>query len=184
MDHRLDGVVARWRGRRSADAVAYVASALGDHGLIWLLIGLARGRSPGRRRTVAVRAIVFTGVVTPVVNAAVKSAVGRVRPDRRDDDPRSVRLPRSTSFPSGHALAAWCAATLLAEGDPYAPAYCVVAAAVSLSRIHLRLHHASDVLAGTVLGISLGMLGRRCLPPGRQARRRGMGGRHRVLTRP
>jgi membrane-associated phospholipid phosphatase len=160
VDARLDAVAGRWRGHPVADAVAYGASALGDHGLIWFLIGLARGRRPGRRRATAAWAVVFSGATSPVVNAALKSAVGRGRPDPREDDPLPVRVPRSTSFPSGHALAAWCAATLLADDDPLGPAFYLVAAAVSVSRVHLRQHHASDVLGGAVVGIALGCLGR------------------------
>lgn len=175
VDQRLDDVVTVLRGRRVADVAANVASALGDHGLVWVLIGLLRGRTPGPRRTIAVRAIAFTGIVTPIVNSALKSSVGRVRPVRQVDDPRPVRLPRSTSFPSGHTLTAWCAATLLAEDDPIAPAYYLLAVSVSLSRVHLRLHHATDVLAAAALGVALGRLGRVLLPVTRLGQpRRGM----------
>jgi undecaprenyl-diphosphatase len=160
-DDRVDRALSRWRGNPVADGVAYGASALGDHGLLWFLVGLARGRRPGRRRRAALWAVLFSGTATPIVNSAVKAAVGRGRPDRRDDDPRQVRVPVSTSFPSGHALAAWCAATLLAEGDPLGPAFYVAAGAVSVSRVHLRQHHATDVVAGAALGMALGRLGRR-----------------------
>lgn len=166
VDDRVDAVMSRWRGRPVADGLAYGASALGDHGLVWFLIGLARGRRPGKRQR-ATWAIVFSGAVTPVVNAAVKSAVGRGRPVPREDDPTPVRVPVSTSFPSGHALAAWCAASLLAEDDRLGPAYYLVASAVSLSRVHLRQHHASDVLAGAALGITIGQVGRRIARPWR-----------------
>lgn len=165
-DRFVDERFEPWRGRRVADAVAYAASALGDHGLVWFLAGVVRGRRAGPRRALAVRAVVFTGVLTPVVNAGLKSAVGRVRPDRQSGRSIPVRIPRTASFPSGHALAAWCAATLLAEDDPAAAAYYAAAAAVSASRVHLRLHHATDVVAGSVLGVGLGRLGRRLLAPG------------------
>jgi membrane-associated phospholipid phosphatase len=172
-DARMDAAVGRWRGRPWADALAYGASALGDHGLVWFLIGLVRGRRSGPRRAVAVWALLFSGTVTPVVNAAAKKAVRRGRPNPRDDDPTPVRVARSTSFPSGHALAGWCAATLLAADDPLAPAYYLTAAAVSVSRVHLRQHHATDVVAGALVGIGLGCLGRRI----------GMGGLRTVLIR-
>ena len=162
-DARLDPVIGRWRGNRTVDGLAYGASALGDHGLVWFLIGLTRGRDKDRRAQ-ARWAVAFSGAVTPVVNAGVKAVVGRGRPDRRADDPPTVREAGSTSFPSGHALAAWCAATLLADDDPLGAAYYLVAAAVSLSRIHLRQHHATDVLAGAALGIGLGRLGRLVAP--------------------
>ena len=122
LDGRLDSVLGRWRGNPVADALAYGASALGDHGLVWFLIGVARSRRPGPGRNRAVWAVAFSGMITPVVNEAVKRSVGRRRPAPAHDDPRPVRVPRSTSFPSGHALAAWCAATLLATDDPLGPA--------------------------------------------------------------
>jgi undecaprenyl-diphosphatase len=164
VDRVAEDLVGPLRGHRGADAAAYTLSALGDHGLIWFVVGVVRGRRPGPRRARAVRAVVFTGVVSPLVNAGLKSAVGRLRPAQVEPHPLPVRTPRTSSFPSGHALAAWCAATLFAEGDHLAPWYYGLAAAVAASRVHVRLHHASDVLAGSVLGAALGGLGRLLVP--------------------
>jgi undecaprenyl-diphosphatase len=174
LDGRTDPILGRWRGNPVADGLAYGASALGDHGLVWFLIGVARGRKPGPGRARAAWAIVFSGAVTPVVNQAVKRSVGRGRPESGHDDPKPVRVPRSTSFPSGHALAAWCAATLLATDDPLGPVYYLVAGMVSASRVHLRQHHPTDVLGGAALGIGLGRLGRK-LEPARFRARMGPG---------
>jgi len=171
-DRFVDKLVAPLRGRRFADSAAYAASALGDHGLVWFLTAVARGRRPGPRRAASTRAVVFTGVVTPVVNAVLKSAVRRVRPRGGSPHRLPVRIPRTTSFPSGHALAAWCAATLLAEDDPLAPLYYSMAGAVSFSRVHVELHHASDVVGGSVLGVALGRMGRLVLPAGGSVMRR------------
>jgi membrane-associated phospholipid phosphatase len=165
-DRVIDGLVTPLRGRRVVDATAYAASALGDHGLVWFLAGVARGRRPGPRRALAIRAIVFSGAVTPVVNATIKSIVGRQRPQVEAAHPLPVRIPRTASFPSGHTLAAWCAATLLAENDPWGPAYYLMAGAISFSRLHVRLHHATDVVAGSILGVMLGWLGRLLVPVG------------------
>ena len=163
-DRAVDRSIARWRGNPLADAASSVASALGDHGLVWFVLGLIRGRHPGPGRARAVRAVAFTGLVVPGVNAALKSAVGRVRPERRSRASLPVRVPRTASFPSGHSLAAWCAATLLAEDDPWAPGYYLLAGAISTSRVHVRLHHATDVVAGSLLGLVLGRMGRRIVP--------------------
>jgi undecaprenyl-diphosphatase len=171
-DRFVDGLVAPLRGRRVVDATAYAASALGDHGLVWFLAGVARAARPGPRRATAIRAVAFTGVIAPVVNAALKSAVGRRRPPQETPHPVPIRIPRTASFPSGHALAAWCAATLLAEDDPLAPAYYAMAGGISFSRVHVRLHHATDVVAGSVLGIVLGRLGRGLVPCGGRIMRR------------
>lgn len=171
-DRYIDTVVAPLRGRRVADTTAYAASFLGDHGLIWFLVGVARGRRPGPKRATAIRAVVFSGVVTPVVNAGLKSLVGRTRPHHESPPRLPVRIPRTASFPSGHTLAAWCAATLLAEDDPLAPAYYAMAGAISFSRLHVRLHHATDVVAGSIIGMALGRLGRILVPRGGPAMRR------------
>ncbi|MCL4434127.1 MAG: phosphatase PAP2 family protein [Actinobacteria bacterium] len=74
-----------------------------------------------------------------------------------------VRTPGSPSFPSGHTLTAWCAATVLAAGDPLGPVYYLLASAVSYSRLHLGHHYATDVIGGMVMGIGLGYIGRRIL---------------------
>jgi membrane-associated phospholipid phosphatase len=165
-DKYVDGVVAPLRGRRTVDTAASAASFLGDHGLIWFLVGVARGRRPGPKRAAAIRGVVFSGVVTPVVNAGIKSLVGRTRPHHESTLRLPVRIPTTASFPSGHTLAAWCAATLLAEDDPLAPAYYAMAGAISFSRLHVGLHHATDVVAGSLIGIALGRLGRILLPKG------------------
>ncbi len=155
-----------WRGRPWADRLAGVVSQLGDHGLVWFLVLVARWRRPGPRRSAALRAVVVTGAVTPLVNSLLKRAVDRARPPEPGRLP-GLRRPTSASFPSGHALAAWCAADLLAEGDHWAPAYYGLALSVSLSRIHVRHHHASDVVAGSALGLLLGRTARRLVPVGR-----------------
>ena len=68
----------------------------------------------------------------------------------------SVRAPRSTSFPSGHTLAAFCTAVVLADRAGERAAYLAFASAVGASRIHLGDHHASDVVGGAAIGVLLG----------------------------
>lgn len=159
-DERVDRSFDRWRGRPGPDALATVASILGDRGLLWFLIGVAGWVAGGRRRAHALSAVAFTGTVVPVANLMVKTLVDRTRPPSPARAP-GLRSPTSASFPSGHALAAWCAATMLAEDDPAAPLYFAAAGTVSVSRIHLRHHHASDVVAGASLGLVLGLVGRK-----------------------
>ncbi len=76
-----------------------------------------------------------------------------------------MREPTTTSFPSGHTLAAFCAATVMSQRDDRAGNALLFtsAALVGLSRLHLRAHHASDVLGGAAIGTVLGLIGRRLL---------------------
>jgi undecaprenyl-diphosphatase len=166
-DEQVDALFAPFRGVPSIDAAARVISGLGDHGLVWAVSTAWRARRSGARRNRAVRALAVAGVESSVVNAALKAFVGRPRPDPSDlrlgDNVIPLREPRTSSFPSGHTLAAFCAATVLSErGDHGGNALLFTCAGlVGVSRIHLQAHHASDVLGGVVIGTAMGAVGRR-----------------------
>jgi membrane-associated phospholipid phosphatase len=99
------------------------------------------------------------------VNIGVKSLFRRSRPVVEVPRPLPLRIPLTSSFPSGHATSAFCAATLLADGDPHlAPLYYGAATIVALSRIHVQIHHASDVAGGVAIGLILGQIGKRIAP--------------------
>ncbi len=169
----VDARVDRWfepgRGNPTLDGAAKVITGLGDRGLMWAATTVWRARHTGPERARAVRALAVAGVESSLVNAAIKAAVGRSRPDRSEVGLSAsgvpVREPRTSSFPSGHTLAAFCAATVMSQrGDRKGNALLFVSATlVGLSRLHLRAHHASDVLGGAAIGTALGVVGRRLL---------------------
>jgi undecaprenyl-diphosphatase len=163
-DQRVDAAFDRLRGNRVADRVLYGASAVGDHSLIWLIVGAARALGSERRRRSAVRMAAALGIESVLVNVGFKSLVRRRRPPSTDPHPLHLRQPVTSSFPSGHATSAFCAAGLLSEDDRLWPLYYGLAVVVASSRIHVRIHHASDVLAGAVIGALLGRIGRRVAP--------------------
>src|SRR5262249_20784913 len=94
----------------------------------------------------------------------VKSFFRRGRPIFDGDRPHRLRRPRTSSFPSGHATAAFTAAGLLSEGDPLWPLYYALALIVATSRSYVTIHHASDVVGGIAVGLVLGRAGRRIYP--------------------
>jgi undecaprenyl-diphosphatase len=154
-DETIDAAFEPLRGRPQIDRAAAVVSNLADYGLVWVLLALckARRRGPNRRRAIA--ALGLAGVSAYGVNRTVKSAVERERPGEHLE--ASVRTPSSSSFPSGHTLAAFCTAFALSESAPESAAYVGFAAAVAASRVHLRAHHPSDVLGGAAIGSVLGL---------------------------
>lgn len=166
MDEAVDDWFEPYRGRPVIDATAKIVAGLSDHGFVWAVEAGWRARHSGEARRRAIRDLAIAGISSTLVNAAVKSAVGRTRPDwtaltfRAEQVP--VREPTSSSFPSGHTLAAFCTATVTADGQrPAASAVrFAVAGLVGLSRLHLRAHHASDVLGGVAVGLALGAVGR------------------------
>jgi undecaprenyl-diphosphatase len=182
LDEAVDAAFDPLRGKPGVDRAAAVVSNLADYGLIWVVLaGLkARRRGPERRR--AVVALATAGFSSLIVSRVVKKAVERQRPD--DHLAAAVRTPSSSSFPSGHTLAAFCTAFVLGDSDAGTAANVGFATAVAASRVHLRAHHPTDVLGGAVIGSVLG-LGLRpvvnVITPGgkgrRGRRRRRSGGR-------
>jgi undecaprenyl-diphosphatase len=114
----------------------------------------------------AVRVSAILGGESLLVNGAIKSLFRRTRPVWVDDRPRPHRLrtPRSSSFPSGHASSAFTAAGVLSQQDPLWPLYYGIAAVVATSRVYVKIHHASDVVAGAALGVGLAAVARRVWP--------------------
>lgn len=153
------------RGRRPADVAFYAASAVGDHGILWLALATLqalRSREGWRRRLL--RTAAGLGAESALVNGPIKWMFRRTRPVHDGGRPMHLRTPRTSSFPSGHATAAFFAAALLSEGDPLAPLYYALAVLVAASRVHVRIHHASDVVGGVVIGAALGAAVRRAVP--------------------
>jgi undecaprenyl-diphosphatase len=163
-DQRVDSEFDRLRGNPIADRIFFGASALGDHGLIWLILGALRGLRSEHDWHAAVRLGAGVGIESALVNLGIKSFFRRKRPAWEVDRPLHVRRPRTSSFPSGHSTSAFTAAALLGEQDRLKPLYYVVAVIVAWSRVYVRMHHASDVVAGILVGIGLGKLGRRLFP--------------------
>ncbi|MDQ3573594.1 MAG: phosphatase PAP2 family protein [Actinomycetota bacterium] len=164
LDDGVESFLDRWRGHPVADRLFYGASALGDHSLIWLILGALRGLRAGRHGAAALRVAAGMGIESAVVNLGIKSLFRRTRPAPETSRPLRLRQPKTSSFPSGHATSAFTGAGLLADDDPLWPVYYAVAAVVATSRVYVRIHHASDVLAGVAVGVLLGRLGRRLVP--------------------
>ncbi len=160
-DRRVDAAV---ESRRSPalDRVFYLLSSAADHSLLWLIIGAARSLRHGDLRF-ATRFAAAMGFESALTNGAVKAAFNRGRPivphAPAGPLPYGLHQPITSSFPSGHATAAFTAVTLL-RGRHRTPWY-LLAAAVASSRVYVRMHHASDVIGGAALGLLLGRLLRR-----------------------
>jgi undecaprenyl-diphosphatase len=160
-DDAVDTWFDRVRGNELVDRTLYGASALGDFSLVWHIAGAAEALR-GRERE-AVRLAASLGVESVLVNGVVKSFFRRNRPEWEQHRPRRLRRPKSSSFPSGHATSGFMAATLLGAGrsTPTKVAWYGVASVVAASRIHVKIHHASDVVGGAAIGVVLGAVVKR-----------------------
>src|SRR3984893_14229025 len=81
-DDAVDRGFQRLRGHPLADRVFYGASAVGDHGLIWVMLGALRGLRGDHHWRAAVRVGAGGGVEAVVVNARTKALFPRPGPGR------------------------------------------------------------------------------------------------------
>jgi membrane-associated phospholipid phosphatase len=127
-------------------------------------IAIAGG--PGGRRA-AGRGLVAVALTASLVNAVMKPLSGRRRPDRAPRDATTahhVPMPRSHSFPSGHAAAAFAFATAAGRELPaVALPLGALATLVSYSRIHTGVHYPTDVVVGALCGVALAEVSERSL---------------------
>ena len=159
-DQWADDQLENLRGNPIADRLFTNASHLGDFSVIWHIIGLARGLTSEQRARQAVVLSAVLGAESLLVNQGVKRLFRRTRPTPAGDVRFTIREPSTSSFPSGHASSAFVAATLLTAwgGRRAAPMWFGVAAIVAVSRAYVRIHHASDIIGGAVLGLGLGAI--------------------------
>jgi undecaprenyl-diphosphatase len=163
-DDRVDSAFDRLRGNPVADRIFYGATHLGEHGMIWVMLGALRGLRSERDWHAAVRVGTGVAIESVVVNLGVKTLFRRTRPPWETERAFAIRRPLTSSFPSGHATSAFTAAVLLSDEDVLSPAYYTLAAVVALSRVYVKIHHASDVAGGIGLGLLMGHVGKRLFP--------------------
>jgi membrane-associated phospholipid phosphatase len=137
-------------------------SRAADQSKLWMGAAGLLATTGARGRRAAVSGLASIVVTSGVVNLILKPSRRRRRPDRVAHDvplSRHVDMPRSTSFPSGHAAAAFAfAAGVAHELPPAGIPLQAVAALVAYSRVHTGVHYPIDVIAGAVLGGALAPL--------------------------
>jgi membrane-associated phospholipid phosphatase len=139
-----------------------------NRSVLWMVIASVLAIFGGRRgRRAAAAGVVSIGVSSVLANLVLKSLRERVRPDRDTAGviaERHVRMPSSSSFPSGHSASAFAFATAVGREMPLlALPIRALAAAVAYSRVHTGVHYPGDTLAGSLLGASAGLVVSRTL---------------------
>jgi len=128
---------------------------------LWLAIAAGMAVAGGRSgRHAAASGTLAIGPTSALVNLGVKSVWSRPRPDRSGAGvprQRNVRMPTSTSFPSGHAASGFAFASAIGREQPWLGlALRFLAAAVAYSRVHTGVHYPGDVVVGALIGESTG----------------------------
>ena len=145
------------------DRVFRRLSGAADNSKLWIASAAVLATMGGRvGRRAAVNGLASVAVTSAVVNLVLKPLGRRHRPDRATYHvpiTRQVTMPRTTSFPSGHAASASAFATGVASAAPEAGIPVSIAATlVAYSRVHTGVHYPIDVIAGSLTGEALALL--------------------------
>ena len=137
-----------------------IVTLLGEGGIFWIAVAvILLFFKKTRRSGICIGASLLIGVI--VGNGIIKNVVARPRPYDAIAGIESVVSHLSDySFPSGHSLCCFEAATALAMNRTKwaIPAY-VGAVLVAVSRLFLFVQYPTDVICGALLGVLFGVLG-------------------------
>lgn len=132
-------------------------SRAADHSVLWMTIaaGLAATGRDAERRA-ALHGLASIGVASALTNIVAKGFTRRQRPDPVANAVpvgRHLRMPGSSSFPSGHAASAQAFASTVGSELPWLslPLH-MLATSVGYSRVHAGVHYPVDVMVGTAIG--------------------------------
>lgn len=134
-------------------------TALGSGAAVWIACALflLLFRRYRRRGLLLLIGLVAGALVGNVI---LKNVVARPRPCWLNPGiPLLVPMPTDYSFPSGHALSSFLAATILGKTDrKFGFVAFPLAALIAVSRLYLYVHFPSDVLCGALIGMGIGYL--------------------------
>lgn len=149
-------------------------SIIGSGALVWLAVGIAL--TVLRRNFAPFIFVAATALLSNLIVTGIKYAVGRDRPPAVILDPEPLmEVPTTSSFPSGHAATSFACAVVLSRIAPRLtiPLF-VLAALIAFSRVYVGVHYPFDVLAGSLLGVALGLTVATALPRLLEALRRSL----------
>lgn len=139
------------------DTVMPYISSLARHGEFWILVALIlvcfkKTRKAGVAMGIAMAAGYLIG------NIGMKNLFARTRPYDVAEVELLVAKLHDFSFPSGHTLVSFEAATALwFYHRKWGVAAFALATLIGVSRLYLFVHYPTDVLVGAVMGVGIGL---------------------------
>lgn len=142
------------------DAVMPVITVFGDAGIFWIAVAVLLLLIPKYRKIgLSMGLALLMGVL--ICNVTLKPLIARPRPYTYLTEPIQllVATPHDFSFPSGHTIASFEAATaILIRNRKLGIPAMILAVLISFSRLYLFVHFPTDVLFSVVLGIGFAFL--------------------------
>lgn len=139
------------------DGIFTFFSIIGDKMLVWILLALIF-LLIARNWYFILSFFVGAGSVY-VINSVIKHIVQRERPFTQDPTLIPLLTESSYSFPSGHASSSFLAATIISYYFPkFRVVLFILAAIIAFSRVYVGVHYLTDVLAGAIEGVVIGLI--------------------------
>ena len=150
------------------DFVMPIITALGNKGLFMIAVAVVMVCFKKTRKAGITMGIALV-LGLALGNGLLKNMFGRVRPYELEGalvTDLLIKKPHDYSFPSGHTLASFEFASVMAICYKCLPGKKVTAIAsvvlgvlIAFSRLYLYVHFPSDVLGGAILGTIFGIIG-------------------------
>ena len=146
------------------DIIMPIITLFGDDGIFWIACALLLLCFP-KTRKIGLGMGFAMAIGLLICNVTMKPLIARIRPyDLKEQ--MGVLIPLLTermhdfSFPSGHTIASFEAATVLLKNSKKMgiPAM-ILAVLIAFSRLYLYVHYPTDVLFSVVAGTLIGFLG-------------------------
>ena len=149
------------------DAVMPVITVLGDAGIFWMVIAAALLLFKKTRRVgLGMGIAMLMGLL--LCNLTLKPLCQRPRPYDYQFDvfnkliPLLIEQQHDFSFPSGHTIASFEAAGVIAlNNKKWGIPALLLASLIAFSRLYLYVHYPTDVLVSVLLGLALAFVGNR-----------------------
>ena len=140
------------------DFFAETLSGLGSGGFIFFLLGLILLiREEEKDHRFILPFLMIFGIGWALSEVLLKTTFGRIRPEEVMGALIVGTKPDGYSFPSTHTLLAFAGAYVLSWKEPAWRWWLyILAGLIGLSRIYLGHHYPIDVVAGGIIGVSIG----------------------------
>lgn len=136
------------------DRIMVFLTTLGNAGLIWIAIAIVL-LSYKRYRKCGIYLLCVLPIASILCDEVLKIIFRRIRPcNIYRQVPLLIGRHHSYSFPSGHTMVSFAAATVLFYYNRYLGiAGYILASLIAFSRIYLFVHYPSDILGGILFGV-------------------------------
>jgi undecaprenyl-diphosphatase len=154
IDNYILKIIDKYIKNKYFDILMPIVTTLGNLGAIWILIAaVLLFNSEYRYLGEIILLVLLIGSL--ISELLIKRIVKRIRPCNKDKNAKIlITKPRSYSFPSGHTLSSFTAATILSLYFPqFKIIFMTLAIAITFSRLYLHVHYPTDVIAAILLSI-------------------------------